>query len=63
MEGNHNCVMCRRGFYHGRYQEHILRDDLPSLRPELAAYIQENAVLEVCKSCISYFCLIHYVLI
>lgn len=47
MERAHNCVMCRRGFYRGRYQRHLLTDDLPRLRPELAAYIQDNAVLAV----------------
>lgn len=47
MENLHNCAMCRRGFYRGRYQQHVLTDNLPRAQPELAAYIQENAVLEV----------------
>ncbi|CAH2097765.1 unnamed protein product [Euphydryas editha] len=39
--------MCRRGFYRGRYQRHLLTDNLPRLQPELVAFIQDNAVLEV----------------
>lgn len=47
MEVFRNCVLCRRGLYRGRYQQHILADNLPRERPEFAAFIQQNAVLEV----------------
>ncbi|RVE40306.1 hypothetical protein evm_015044 [Chilo suppressalis] len=39
--------MCRRGFYRGRYQRHLLTDNLPRLQPELTAYIQDHALVEV----------------
>lgn len=56
MDVYRNCVMCRRGFYRGRYQRHLLTDELPRTRPEFATHIQENAMLEVST------CLIHTML-
>lgn len=50
MEEYPNCVMCRRGFYRGRYQAHILGENLPEVRPAFSAYLQEHAMLEVSKS-------------
>lgn len=53
-EVHHNCVMCRRGLHNGRYQQHLLTDALPRERPEVVAYIQERAVLEVSIILITY---------
>lgn len=50
MDEYRNCVMCRRGLHRARYQQHVLTDALPGERPAFAAYIQENAVLEVSTS-------------
>ncbi|KAG7298778.1 hypothetical protein JYU34_017203 [Plutella xylostella] len=47
MEDFRNCVMCRRGLYRGRYQRHTLTDNIPRAQPEIAAFIQQNAELEV----------------
>ncbi|KAJ8710627.1 hypothetical protein PYW08_009142 [Mythimna loreyi] len=47
MEDHRNCVMCRRGLYRGRYQQHVLSENLPREQPEVAAYIQQHSVLEV----------------
>ncbi|RVE47698.1 hypothetical protein evm_007687 [Chilo suppressalis] len=47
MDTVRNCVMCCRGFYCGRYQRHLLIDNLPRLQPELTAYIQDHALVEV----------------
>lgn len=39
--------MCQRGLHNQRYQRHLLRENLPENEPAFAAYVQENAVLEV----------------
>lgn len=42
-----NCVMCRRGFHNRRYQRHSLTASVLQEQPAFAAYVQENAVMEV----------------